>query len=41
LILALADGDLMEVAWQNLGRPLVNPLRITPGPEPLISPKQL
>jgi hypothetical protein len=38
---ALADGDLMEVAWQNLGRPLVNPLRITPGPEPLVAPKQL
>jgi hypothetical protein len=38
---ALADGDLMEVAWQNLGRPLVNPLRITPGPEPFITPKSL
>jgi hypothetical protein len=35
----LADGDLMEVAWQNLGRPLVNPLRITPGPESLVAPK--
>jgi hypothetical protein len=38
---ALADGDLMEVAWQNLGRPLVNPLRITPGPESLVTPRQL
>jgi hypothetical protein len=38
---ALADGDLMEVAWQNLGRPLVNPLRITPGPEALVAPRQL
>jgi hypothetical protein len=38
---ALADGDLMEVAWQNLGRPLVNSLRITPGPESLVAPRQL
>ncbi len=38
---ALADGDVMEVAWPALGRPLRNPLRITPGPEPLITPKSL
>jgi hypothetical protein len=28
----LAEGDLMEVAWEGLGRPLWNPLRIERGP---------
>ncbi|HYO23879.1 MAG TPA: AraD1 family protein [Lacipirellulaceae bacterium] len=37
----LADGDLMEVAWPALGRPLQNPLRITASPERLVAPQQL
>ena len=28
----LADGDVMEVAWEELGRPLRNTLRIATGP---------
>jgi hypothetical protein len=38
---ALANGDVMEVQWQGLGRPLRNSLRIEPKPEPLAAPRAL
>jgi hypothetical protein len=38
---ALADGDVMEVAWQRLGRALKNPLLIAPKPEALVAPQSL
>ena len=37
----LAAGDIMEVAWPALGRPLQNALSIAPDPESLIAPKSL
>ncbi len=33
----LADGDVMEVSWREMGRPLRNPLRIQAGPADAIS----
>lgn len=33
----LADGDVMEIAWQQLGRPLRNTLRVEAGPAKTIS----
>lgn len=38
---ALADGDVMEVAWQGLGRPLRNPLQMEAKPETLVAPRAL
>jgi hypothetical protein len=38
---ALADGDVMEVAWEGLGRPLKNVLRIEQKPEALVVPQSL
>jgi hypothetical protein len=38
---ALADGDVMEVAWQGMGRALRNPLRIEARPEALVAPRSL
>jgi hypothetical protein len=32
----LADGDVMEIAWRELGRPLRNPLAIDPEPAALV-----
>lgn len=32
----LADGDVMEVSWEGMGRPLRNPLRVIDKPETLI-----
>ena len=34
--LVLADGDVMEVAWQGMGRALRNPLAVAEKPEQLI-----
>jgi hypothetical protein len=34
---ALAEGDVMEVAWTGLGRPLRNPLHVEPGDAPTIA----
>ena len=28
----LEDGDIMQVQFENFGRPLRNPVRVTPGP---------
>jgi hypothetical protein len=32
----LSDGDVMEIAYQNYGRPLRNPVSVHPGPERLV-----
>jgi hypothetical protein len=32
----LQEGDVMEVAWNQLGRPLRNPLHVEPPPEALV-----
>ena len=37
----LADGDMMEVAWNTLGRPLRNPIRIVATPPVLVKVKTL
>jgi hypothetical protein len=37
----LEDGDVMEISFAGFGRPLRNPLRIAPGPDQLISVRQL
>jgi hypothetical protein len=37
----IEDGDVMEVAWPDLGRPLRNPIRIDTEPTSLIVPKLL
>jgi hypothetical protein len=37
----LADGDEMEVAWEGLGRPLRNTLRVAPGPVELAAARSL
>lgn len=34
--LVLADGDVMEVNWPAMGRPLLNPLKAIEKPEQLI-----
>jgi hypothetical protein len=33
----LADGDIMSIAFAGFGRPLRNPLRVLPGPMPLVA----
>ncbi len=37
----LADGDVMEVVWEGLGRALQNTLRIVAGPQGLVAPGSL
>jgi|GEM_PF-15782 len=37
----LADGDVMEVAWEGLGRPLRNPIRIDRSTPSLVSVRDL
>jgi hypothetical protein len=37
----LADGDVMEVAWEGLGRPLRNTLRIAVGPTGVMSARSM
>jgi hypothetical protein len=37
----LEDGDAMEISFAGFGRPLRNPLRIAPGPDRLVSVRQL
>ncbi len=37
----LADGDMMEVAWNRMGRPLRNPIQITNTPPTLLTVKTL
>jgi hypothetical protein len=32
----LRDGDLMRVAFEGYGRPLLNPVVVEAGPEPLV-----
>ncbi|MDP6779556.1 MAG: GguC family protein [Candidatus Latescibacteria bacterium] len=39
--LSLEDGDVMEVAWEGLGRPLRNPIRISADPDPFVSVEPL
>lgn len=39
--LVLADGDVMEVSWSGMGRPLRNPLRAAEKPEQLIDIQSL
>jgi hypothetical protein len=38
---SLADGDMMEVAWNGMGRPLRNPIRIADTPPALLTVKTL
>lgn len=38
---ALADGDMMEVAWNDMGRPLRNPIQIVSTPPALLTVKTL
>lgn len=37
----LESGDEMQVNWQNMGRPLINPIQIEPGKEELIAIKRI
>jgi hypothetical protein len=37
----LADGDVMEVAWEGLGRPLRNTLRIATGPAEVMAARPI
>lgn len=39
--IALADGDMMEVAWTDMGRPLRNPIRIVTDSPALVTVKTL
>lgn len=39
--LVLADGDVMEVSWKGMGRPLLNPLKAIEKPEKLIDIQHL
>ena len=39
--ITLADGDMMEVHWHEMGRPLRNPIRIVPTPPTLFTVKTL
>ncbi len=39
--ITLADGDIMTIAYTGFGRPLRNPVRVLPGPEPLVTTKIL
>jgi hypothetical protein len=39
--IALADGDLMEIAFGGFGRPLRNPLRVASGGDTLVSVQSL
>ena len=38
---SLATGDMMEVAWNGMGRPLRNPIRISSAPPTLLTVKTL
>ena len=37
----LENGDVMQIAFEGFGRPLRNPLRIEPGPAPVVAVKPL
>ena len=37
----LADGDVMKIAFEGFGRPLMNPVRLVSGLEEVVAPKPL